>query len=209
MLDTRNVDPDKAAGTEEEYRNSRTVATITDELVRRYRAGGQKYGVFIDEAVPPTNITGETSFAEMAYNEALDGVTYSLKAKEELQDLQNRFNKLSELYTLLEHASGETLDLNKDLVNRVAQLEGELEMARFEADQAHREGNLSKEQEAALVHRNVELEKEVAKLTKHVAEYRRRYANAAKTAKMFQTRYKTDHEALAKVPGLLRGLFNA
>lgn len=108
MLDTRNVDPNKAAGTKDDYRQSRTVQTITEALVERYYAGGEKYGEFIDYAKPPKHITGEESFAEMSYNEAIDAVTYALKALEThkeqealIRRLRKRIGTLEDLLNLL------------------------------------------------------------------------------------------------------------
>lgn len=97
MLDTRNIDENRAQGSREDYAASETVTSIKEDLVTRYRAGGMKYGTFIDEAEVPTDITGETSFAEMAYNELLDGVTYALKAKKEVETLRAENAKLKDV----------------------------------------------------------------------------------------------------------------
>ena len=113
MLDVHNVDPNKAAGTREDYRNSRTLKTITKTLVDRYHAGGEKYGEFIDHAKPPTHITGEESFAEMSYNEAIDAVTYALKALEAHKEQEKIIRRLHKRIETLEGL----LDLLRGLID--------------------------------------------------------------------------------------------
>ena len=113
MLDVHNVDPAKAAGTRDDYRQSRTVQRITGDLVDRYYAGGEKYGEFIDYAKPPTHITGETSFAQMAYNEALDALTYALKAQEAQEEQEKIIRRLHKRIETLEGL----LDLLRGLID--------------------------------------------------------------------------------------------
>ena len=71
-----------------DYTQSQTLRNIEALLIQRWKAGEEKYGNHIDNMVVPTPITGEQSWAEMALNEALDGVVYCLRALEEQQSYQ-------------------------------------------------------------------------------------------------------------------------
>ncbi len=207
MLDTRNVSEALAAGTEDEYRKSRTVTTITEDLVARYRAGGQKYGTFIDDAQPPTELTGETTFAQMAYNEALDAVTYSLKAQEEYASLEAKHAALVDRHKALNRIADDFTQLNADLVERVAELEAEVELARFESSQARQEGDLSKEQEAELVHANVQLEVQIEELKKEIVVHRGRATRLGNSLRQYQTVAAERQQKLDKLPRLVKKMY--
>jgi hypothetical protein len=80
-----------------DYNNSQTLKNIESLLIQRWEAGEKKYGNHIDNMVVPTHITGEESWAEMALNEALDGVVYCLKAVEEQQSYEKLRTSASKL----------------------------------------------------------------------------------------------------------------
>ena len=209
MLDTRNTDLTKTIGTEAEYRTSRTVTTITDSLVERYLAGGIKYSVFVDDVVVPTEITGETSFAQMAYNEALDGITYALKAVEELATLQQRYDALDANYQGMSEVAAEAIRDNKALAEEVAQLRSEYDMLDAVHRQAIKDGDLSAKEEADLVHANIRLEQQVVKLKAHVQNYSQRYNGVVKQAIHYKTLSESQAKQQSKVPSLLRRAFGA
>ena len=209
MLDTRNTDMTKTMGSAADYRASRTVTTITDSLVERYLAGGIKYGVFVDDAVVPTEITGETSFAQMAYNEALDGITYALKAVEELATLQQRYDALDANYQGMREVAAEAIRDNKALAEEVVQLRAEYDMLDAVHRQAIKDGDLSAKEEAELVHRNVALEQQLAKVKAYAKACSNRYNSAVKHAIHYKTLSETQAKSAAKVPLLIRKTFGA
>lgn len=207
MLSTHEPDPTKTAGTIEEYRQSETVRDITEALAQRYYRGGVKYGVFIDDAVVPTEITGETSFAEMAYNELQDGITYAYKALQ-----------VHEKNEKLMAQAGEALKSNADLIGRmrdeiqmqeerIAELEAEVEMLEKALENERKEGDLSKAQEAELVHSNIELLKRVEELKKEVHVQRGRATRLGNSARQYQTLATERLHKLDKVPAVVKRLY--
>ena len=209
MLDTRNPDLTKTMGSAADYRASRTVTTITDSLVERYLAGGIKYGIFVDDAVVPGEITGETSFAQMSYNEALDGVTYALKAVEELATLQARYDALDANYQSMSEVAAEAIRDAKQLAEEVVQLRAEYDMLDAVHRQAIKDGDLSAKEEAELVHANIRLEQQLAKVKAYAKACSNRYNSAVKHAIHYKTLSETQAKSAAKVPLLIRKTFGA
>jgi len=95
------------------YAESKTLQDIQELLIERWTAGEERYGKHIDEMTVPTEITGETSWAEMALNEALDGVVYNLRALQErkyYERLRTSAAMLLEQYNALKLENKELTD---------------------------------------------------------------------------------------------------
>lgn len=214
MLTTHEPDPTKTAGTIDEYRQSETVKRISEELAQRYYRGGVKYGVFVDEMVVPTEITGERSFAEMAKNELLDGLTYAFKAMdahEEQEKLMKRagaaLHENAELIGRLRDKLEDAQNVIAAQEEKIKQLEDELRLVEQAREAALAEGDLSREQEAELVHRNVQLEIQVEELKKGMALHRGRADRLGHSAKQLQEIAKQRLEKLDKIPALVKRVY--
>jgi vacuolar-type H+-ATPase subunit I/STV1 len=90
-----------------DYSTSKTFAALAQLFQERWEEGERKYGKHIDEMVVPTDITGETSWAQMALNEMLDGVVYSIRAQEEHEKnlrIQKEAKRLLDEYKALKES---------------------------------------------------------------------------------------------------------
>jgi len=210
-LDSRpeNIVEETAQGSREEYRNSKTVQAITELMVDRYRAGGSKYGVFIDDAVVPTEITGETSFAEMAMNEALDGLTYAFKAREEVNTLRAEVAHLQDLLKKFSEVTDKLTEQNAELVDRLDEANAQLELLQGERAELHQRGSMTTDEEAELTHANLALsvENETLKAElKRIKEVGRRLYTEYKLTK---NKNENLTASLNKIPKRVKGFYNA
>lgn len=207
MLSTHEPDPTKTAGTIEEYRQSETVRDITEALAQRYYRGGVKYGVFIDDAVVPTEITGETSFAEMAYNELQDGITYAYKALKVHEENEAMLADAAEALSSNAALIGRMKEQLSAQEQRVQELESQVEMLQKAREDALHEGDLSREREAELVHANVELLKQIEELKKEVSLHRGRATRLGNSARQYQQLATERLHKLDKVPTMVKRVY--
>lgn len=200
--------------TDTDYTQSETLRQITEALNGRYQAGETKYGRHVDDMVPPTEITGETSFAEMAFNELQDGITYALKAKQDYEALSSRNDQLKKHYADLSASAANLLNLNQDLVKRVEELESQVELLEGARREAIHEGDLTREAEAELLHQNVELERQVGQLKREVREtkdlaasWKKRYFIEHRRANTAELRVSQAETNLGKVPTFVKRVY--
>lgn len=172
MLDTSNEYEPTHHGDRSVYEKSDTVTTIKDDLVKRYMAGSRKYGLFIDQAVPPTEQTGERHFAEMVYNEVLDAATYALKAKRQYEDLQSNYDKLYSYFQQLVKGSRELKADNHSLYEQNVSLHNSLQRAESRLSDALERYTESQRAVTALEAESKRLRDQLAALTNQPNETR-------------------------------------
>lgn len=142
-----------------DYSTSKTFAALSQLFQERWEEGERKYGKHIDEMVVPTDVTGETSWAQMALNEMLDGVVYAIRAQEEHDKnlrIQKEAKRLLDEYRVLKEShtqvSKELEELKRDYRTQEEFYKAQLQIERNVNEAIRSEYDFAENIRAAMKH---------------------------------------------------------